>query len=293
MLLGILMSVLTALCWASTSVVMRGIKRLGAFEVSLLRASGGLVCACALFAAFGTPLELSPATALFFVLMVLGNNVVGDVFLLFAIQHIGVARGAAIASSYPVVVSIVSHFVFGSPFTAATAAGTLTAFAGTALLCRKERAANSPASAAGVAYAVAASVLWASGLLFNKALVASGTPPLSVTFGRGVTFFITSLILWLVHCKGDFRPALRRFVPRESLLAFVAGFCSLGFGSFFFSSALARVQPAVATTIGASNPIAATIAAMFIYKEKPLAHQWVGIFLAVLGNHVFLCFNRC
>ena len=43
MLYGIFMSVMTCLCWGSTSVMMRGIHKLGAFEVSLLRAAGGLV----------------------------------------------------------------------------------------------------------------------------------------------------------------------------------------------------------------------------------------------------------
>ena len=52
MLYGIFMSVMTCLCWGSTSVMMRGIHKLGAFEVSLLRAAGGLVCGSALFFAF-------------------------------------------------------------------------------------------------------------------------------------------------------------------------------------------------------------------------------------------------
>ena len=279
------MSVMTCLCWGSTSVMMRGIRRLGAFEVSLLRAAGGFVCASALFFAFhGGAMRISALEALIFIVMVLCNNVIGDVFLLFAIQRLGVARGAAIASSYPVVVSVASHFIFGSPFTGATAAGTLTAFAGTALLCRREEGYKIPVTFSGLAYALAASAFWAAGLLFNKALVADGLSPLCVTFGRGVTFFTIAMALWLWEKERRSRAAWKIFLTRESLFAFAAGVCSLGFGAFFFSSALASVPPAVATTIGASNPIAATIAAIFIYKEKPTPHQWAGIFLAVLGS---------
>lgn len=285
MLFGIFMSVLTCLCWGSTSVMMRGIRRLGAFEVSFLRAAGGLACGSVLFFAFhGGPAAITASDALVFILMVLCNNVIGDVFLLFAVQRLGVARGAAIASSYPVIVSIASHFVFGSPFTGATAAGTLTAFAGTALLCRREGGNAAPFKLSGVGYAAAASCFWAAGLLFNKALIARGISPLFVTFGRGMTFFTISLFLWFFEKELASRGAWRIFLTRESFFAFAAGFCSLGFGAYFFSSALAYVQPAVATTIGASNPIAATIAAMFIYKEKPTPHQWAGIFLAVLGS---------
>lgn len=285
MLYGIFMSVMTCLCWGSTSVMMRGIHKLGAFEVSLLRAAGGLVCGSALFFAFhGGAARISALEAAVFVVMVLCNNVIGDVFLLFAVQRLGVARGAAIASSYPVVVSVASHFIFGSPFTGATAAGTLTAFAGTALLCRRDGGCTVPVTWSGVAYAVAASLFWAAGLLLNKALIADGLSPLFVTFGRGVTFFTIALALWLWEKERLSRAAWRIFLTRETFFAFAAGFCSLGFGAFFFSSALAYVQPAVATTIGASNPIAATIAAIIIYKEKPTIRQWAGIFLAVLGS---------
>ena len=285
MLYGIFMSVMTCLCWGSTSVMMRGVHKLGAFEVSLLRSAGGLVCGSALFFAFHGALEhISAYDAVIFVVMVLCNNVIGDVFLLFAVQRLGVARGAAIASSYPVLVSVASHFLFGSPFSGATAAGTLTAFAGTALLCRREEGYKVPVTFAGVAYAVAAALFWAAGLLSNKALIADGFSPLFVTFGRGVTFFTISLALWLWKRERVSRSAWEIFKTRESFFVLAAGVSSLGFGAFCFSSALANVPPAVASTISGTNPIAATIAARFIYKEKPTLRQWAGIFLAVLGS---------
>ena len=100
MLYGIFMSVMTCLCWGSTSVMMRGIHKLGAFEVSLLRATGGFVCASVLSLAFhGGAMGISALEALIFVVMVLCNNVIGDVFLLFSVQRHGVARGAGIAST--------------------------------------------------------------------------------------------------------------------------------------------------------------------------------------------------
>ena len=80
MLYGIFMCVMTCLCWGSTSVMMRGIHKLGAFEVSLLRAAGGLVCGSALFFAFrGDAARISAIEAAIFVVMVLCNNVIGDV----------------------------------------------------------------------------------------------------------------------------------------------------------------------------------------------------------------------
>ena len=72
--------------------------------MSLMRSCGGLVCAVGLVSLVqGANVEqLGASEALVFIALVLCNNVIGDVFLFFALHRLGVARGSAIASSYPV-----------------------------------------------------------------------------------------------------------------------------------------------------------------------------------------------
>lgn len=286
MLYGIFMSVLTCLSWGSTSLLLRGIRGLDAASMSLMRAAGGFLCGTALFTLFGGgTADFEFRYVFFFIGLVLCNNVIGDVFLFFALHRLGVARGAAIASSYPIVVAVASHFLFGSPFTLSVAGGTILVITGTALLCRREQG-GGPLSPAGLAYAFAASLFWAAGLLFNKELVVLGLPPSVVTMGRGITFLSVAFLIWIVRAgfvKG-IKCAWRGLLTRESLMAVTAGASSLGAGAWCYSTALEYVPPAVATTIGAANPIAASLFAVAIYGEKPRAPQWAGIVLAVAGS---------
>ncbi|MDO5116329.1 MAG: DMT family transporter [Synergistaceae bacterium] len=287
MLYGIFFSVLTCFCWGSTSFLLRGIKGLDAAEMSLMRACGGLICALGL-ASFvrGADMEApGAAQLLIFVALVLCNNLIGDVFLFFALHRLGVARGSAIASSYPVLVAVASYLFFDSPLTPAIAAGTLSVVAGVALLCRKGRS-EGKLSFSGLAYAVLASVFWAAGLVFNKELLVEGLSPATIVLGRGITFFSLAFLLWLFRLLAVKRDssAWRNLLRCDSLYGLLAGGSSLGFGAWFYSRALEYVSPSVATPIGASNPVIASVLSMIVYKEQIRPAQWAGIALAVGGS---------
>lgn len=287
MLYGIFLSVITCFCWGSTAFLLRGIRGLDASEMSLMRSCGGLVCAVGLVSLVqGANVEqLGASESLVFIALVLCNNVIGDVFLFFALHRLGVARGSAIASSYPILVAFASHLFFGSPLTPAIVTGTLLVVAGVALLCRTGRD-EGKLSASGLVYASLASVFWAAGLLFNNELLVEGLTPATVVLGRGVTFFSIAFLIWffrLLTVKRDL-DGWRVFLKRDSLYGLLAGACSLGFGAWFYSSALEYVSPAVATPIGASNPIIASVLAMLVYKERLRPAQWAGIALAVGGS---------
>ena len=157
--------------------------------MSLMRSCGGLVCAVGLVSLVqGANVEqLGASEALVFIALVLCNNVIGDVFLFFALHRLGVARGSAIASSYPILVAFASHLFFGSPLTPAIVAGTLLVVAGVALLCRTGRD-EGKLSASGLVYASLASVFWAAGLLFNNELLVEGLTPATVVLDAASPF---------------------------------------------------------------------------------------------------------
>ena len=287
MLYGIFLSVVTCFCWGSTSFLLRGIKGLDASEMSLMRSCGGLLCAVGLVSlVHGADVaRLGASEALIFAALVLCNNVIGDVFLFFALHRLGVARGSAIASSYPILVALASYLFFGSPLTLTIITGTLFVVAGVALLCHSDKD-EGKLSVSGLADAFLASIFWAAGLVFNKELLVEGLSPATIVLGRGVTFFTLAFLIWFFRVlvvKRDIN-AWRVFLKRDSLYGLLAGICSLGFGAWFYSRALEYVSPAVATPIGASNPIIASILAMFVYKERIRPSQWAGIAPAVGGS---------
>ena len=267
-------------------MLLRGINTLDASDMSLMRAAGSLICALLFWLLFpgGVSAAAVGENLPAFAALVLCNNVIGDVFLFFALHKLGVARGAAISSSYPIPVAIASHFLFGAPLTMTVVAGTLCVVAGVALLCHRDSD-EGRVSASGLLCAVLASLFWAAGLLFNKLLVARGLSPLTIVAGRAAAFFTIAAALWLAKTlSGKGRTKPRALLCRESLMGLAAGVLSLGFGAWLYSSALEYVPPTVATPIGASNPVVASIAAMYLYKEKIRRTQWGGIALAVGGS---------
>ena len=117
---GILLSILTCLCWGSTSVCLRGLKDLDAVEMSFLRSIGGFAASVPLAFLFSSGPGLFSIPALdvgVLIALVLFNNIIGDVFLFLSLHRLGVARGASISSTYPVVVAILSSLWFGENLT--------------------------------------------------------------------------------------------------------------------------------------------------------------------------------
>lgn len=287
MLFGIFLSVLTCFCWGSTSVCLRGVRRLDSIEMSLLRAAGGFSAAVLLSVFFqnGAGIRaLSQKEIAVFVTLVLCNNVIGDVFLFLALHKLGVARGSSISSSYPVLVAIFSSLWFGEELTFFVAAGTLSVVAGVVCLCQRNEK-QGAMSTIGLVYAVLASLFWAIGLICNKYLIADHIAPDVIVLGRGITFIVISAAIWAVRntIRGGGELWSRLFI-KEAWLALLAGVLSLGGGAYLYSMALEYVPATTATPIGASNPLLAAIFALVIFKEKLRPIQWGGIILAIAGS---------
>ncbi len=286
MLYGIFLSFMTCFFWGSGSFIMRGIKKLNATEMSLARASGFLISASVLFF-FIKGASVAPVTALeafLLLVMVLCNNIIGDVCLFYSIHHLGIAAGSAVSNSYPIWVAALSFVFYDAPLTPAIAAGTLLVVAGVALLCLGKGGAGR-ISLRGLAAAVAASIFWATGLLLNKQLLLCGLDPLMIVLGRGVSFFAAALTVWLlreflIEKKAH---ALRAFLKKDTILGFLGGTCTVAL-AWFYLLALQKVPVTVATPICAANPVIASFLSMLVYKERITGMQWTGIFLAVGGT---------
>jgi drug/metabolite transporter (DMT)-like permease len=290
LLYGILLSLLTCCCWGSTSVCMRGLTKIDSYDMSVLRAVGCFIASLALAVFFSSFSSLGavPLKVLFvFIPMVLFNNIIGDVFLFLSLHTLGVARGSAISSTYPVVVAIASAIFFGEKLTLPVVAGTLLVVVGVMCLCQKDGP-KIPVSVKGLTYAILASLFWGLGIMCTKDLVANGLTPDEVTFGRSVLFMIFALILWLIkYVKLDTsgkKTCMAAILSRRSWLGVLAGFLSLGCGTWFYSSAIEYIPISVATPICAANPLLATIAAYFIFDEKLRLVQWLGVVLAIAGS---------
>ena len=286
MLYGIFLSFLTCFFWGSGSFIMRGIKKLDAAEMSLMRASGFLISASVLFF-FIKGERLAPVTAaeaFLLLAMVLCNNMIGDVCLFYSIHRLGIAAGAAVSNSYPIWVAAVSFVAYDAPLTLTITAGTLLVVAGVALLCLGKGGAGR-ISLPGLAAAVAASIFWAVGLLLNKQLLLYGLDPLMIVLGRGVSFFALAFTVWFFRgffVKKKSRTP-RAFLKTDSVKGLIGGTCTVAL-AWSYLLALQKIPVTVATPICALNPVVASFLSMLVYKEKITPMQWAGIFFAVGGS---------
>ena len=285
---GILLSILTCLCWGSTSVCLRGLKDLDAVEMSFLRSIGGFAASVPLALLFSSGRGLFSIPALdvgVLIALVLFNNIIGDVFLFLSLHRLGVARGASISSTYPVVVAILSSLWFGENLTLAVSTGTFLVVAGVFCLC-SDKGSNGRMDAPGVIFAILASFFWGIGLLCNKYLLKDGLMPDLIVAGRGITFLVAATIGWAFKSfvMDKRQDAWERISVPQAKWAVLAGVLSLGVGAWTYSSALRFIPASVATPIGASNPILATVLAFFIFHEKVSIFQWFGVLLAVGGS---------
>mgnify|MGYP002344523015 FL=1 len=288
LLKGILLSLLTCLCWGSTSVCLRGLKGLDPIDMSFLRAIGGFAASVPLAILFSSGpglLSLPAGDIGVLIALVLFNNIIGDVFLFLSLHRLGVARGASVSSTYPVVVAILSALWFGERLTFNVSAGTILVVAGVFCLCGK-KGSNGRIDASGVTFALMASFFWGIGLLCNKYLLRDGIMPDLIVAGRGITFLVAAAVGWAMKSFvfGKKEDAWKRITAPEAKWALLAGVLSLGVGAWTYSSALRFIPASVATPIGASNPILATILAFLIFHEEVSFFQWFGILLAVGGS---------
>ena len=285
MFIGICLSLITCFCWGSTSVCLRGIRKLSGTEMTLCRAIGGFGAAAVIAA---VSVDSSAFCSAYqnnfwvFVLLVLFNNVVGDIFLFLSLHNLGVALGAAISSTYPVIVAICSVIMFHEHPTIWVVLGTVLVVCGAALLSQKgER--SKRVSASGLVCAVLAAAFWALGLVCNKILIQRDIAPNLIVAGRGITFLAIAAAIWLANDVALNR-GFRHLPIKDSLLGVLAGVLSLGCGALFYSMALERVPATVATPIGAANPFLASLAAWAFFNEKLNRIQWFGMAVTITGT---------
>lgn len=289
MLYGVLLSVLAAFCWGSTTLLMRGMKHLGPLDMTLGRAAGALAASLliAFFAGGVAPLAaFSCRDIAALVVLVLSNNVFGDIALFLALHTLGVAYGSSISSTYPLVVAVMAILFYGEPFTFHVVAGTLLVVAGIAALC--QRGGEQRVSARGLTLAMLASLLWGVGLSMNKPLVMEGFSPQSILMWRTLCFALVTFGYWLLSngLRRTLAKSWAHLMHREIFIAMASGALAISLGGFFYVRALQLIPATVATPIGAANPLLATVAAMFLFGEKLRPVQWAGVCVVIVGTVV-------
>ncbi|MDD2207272.1 MAG: DMT family transporter [Aminobacterium sp.] len=292
MMLGLVFSVLAAMCWATSPLFLkRGMRDLNFFEISAIR-SIGFLSASFLIALVSAPATLiwhSDNLALFAIFInIFIGNIVGDTLYFRSIQDLGISRSVAISSSYPLVVTAVSYFWLNEHITFHVLIGTVLIVLG--LICMRGTTNGStatPHAKRGYISALVAALCWGISIPITKwAISIHGIDPISLTFWRAAFLMPSAWILWRFTSRKN--PERWHFLRRSSrgdqLSVLMAGSIGLAVGGYVFALAMNFAPVSVATPITASSPFLTAIGALIFMREHPLASHWAGMALIISGS---------
>ena len=287
--LWILMSALTACCWAASPILLkRGMDGLSFLEVNAIRSIGSFGVLLTITLATDPAFLVWSAPSVFF-LVILANtvfgNIVGDILYFAAIRHLGVSRAVPITSSYPLIVTAVSAFFFGESVTWNIILGTVLVILGVVLLRFEVAGGDRPAMAArGFLCALGAALAWGFTVPLTKYLLLQGIPGITIAFWRSVFLVGCTWIHWGIGTARADRGRIARVSPRAARAIVGAGACGLGVGVFTFPKAVTLIPLSIVTPITGTSPLLTALFGIFVMREQSTAAQWTGIALIVAGS---------
>jgi drug/metabolite transporter (DMT)-like permease len=287
--LGILMSALTACCWAASPILLkRGMDGLSFLEVNAIRSIGSFGVLLTITLATDPAFLVWSAPSVFF-LVILANtvfgNIVGDILYFAAIRHLGVSRAVPITSSYPLIVTAVSAFFFGESVTWNIILGTVLVILGVVLLRFEVAGGDRPAMAArGFLCALGAALAWGFTVPLTKYLLLQGIPGITIAFWRSVFLVGCTWIHWGIGTARADRGRIALVSPRAALAIVGAGAFGLGVGVFTFTKAVTLIPLSIVTPITGTSPLLTALFGIFVMREQSTAAQWTGIALIVAGS---------
>jgi DME family drug/metabolite transporter len=290
--LGVFYSAMAAVCMAiAPAFLKKGLEQISRSEMVTSRTIFFVASAAVLSLSEGRSMALpqSAGVAAFMILLTLSGNIMGDVSYFRAIQLIGMSRGITIASSYPIIVTLVSTLWMGEPLTLPVVMAPLLIVGGLVLLRREPGGASGgdrPSNPAGFLWALVAAFGWASMMLMQKWLITEKQiQPVTVTLWRSYSLFFICWTYWISSRLATGRTPAAIFRMGRSAWGWsaAAAVTGLGFSGFFFTKAMELLPVSVVTPISASSPLVTAAIGVLFMRERLTAPQWGGLLL-ILGG---------
>ncbi len=206
--------------------------------------------------------------------------VVADTAYFVALKELGAARGVLFVALIPVCTSLLALPVLGEALEPRMVAGMIVTLSGVVVVVRgRARGAGRGRIGVGVVAGVVYCTAQAAANVLQKG-VDPALSPLSLSFFRlsiGAAVIALSLVV-TVRGRRDIA-ALRPVLARGSLGTLAGAYAGLLLGTY----AIRTVPTGVATTLIATTPLFALVAARVVDKETPSARTLAGALLALAG----------
>jgi drug/metabolite transporter (DMT)-like permease len=291
--LGELAALLTALCWALSSIFFTSSSReVGALAVNRVR----LIFAVVLLSIAHTVMTGSPFPThvegyrwMWLGLSGVVGLILGDTLLFKAYSMIGNRLGTLIMAAVPVISTLGAVFLLGEIPALLTIIGIVLCVGGIVLVVAERKNGENNTHherrqyLIGVLCALGGAIGQAGGLVLAKKALGEGFPSISATLIRMV---VAMVIIWVVAILGgQAGKTLKQVFERPKIAGTIAGGSFIGpfIGVWMSQIAIQATYVGVASTLMSMMPIFMLPISHWFYKEKISPRALVGTVVALAG----------
>jgi len=282
-MLGEIAALLGALCFAISSVVIRGaLDRVGPWWVNLVRTLSASVFLLPLTVLWrwNELVAFHGLSGLYVFLGVLFSLLIGDILYFTGLRDVGVARAMPLSNTYSLFSMVFAALFLEETVTTFLVVGATLVFVGVQIIVFEPQGTMEfPRKKRGLIVSLIAAVFWAIGSIFFRAALIQ-EDYVATAFLRMWT--LSLLLLTGTFLRGGY--GALHSAGRETLLRVaVAGVVSHGVGSVLYMMSLSLVGAARGVSLISVAPLFGLLFAFSTLKEKVTARIWVGSLLTVTG----------
>ncbi|MBI2184197.1 MAG: DMT family transporter [Thaumarchaeota archaeon] len=283
-MLGEVAAILSALCAAASSALYR----IGVKQADPLHANIGRIWATTLIVLlsllltgqFSSYLSMPTGAIVLAGLSGLVGMGIGDTFYFLGIRSIGVARAVPLTFTYPLFTTIAALLFLGEELTSTVVAGTFLILTGLWLLTSRGASDDTKFQKKGVAAAMIAAILWATGITLMAAVVKTVDPYPATAMRMTVSAVVFTSF---VPFTGGLRE-MKKLSQRSWLTMSIGGVMALIIGWILLGYSLSDIGAARAVPLSSVSPLFSVAIGLLFFKEQVTWKIPAGTLLSVIGT---------
>jgi len=283
MMLGELLTILSAMIWALSSVFYKaGLKTMKPTTVNTIRPIVALFFLVGVIIITGDFKDISNLTTrdiIYIFLSTISGVVIGDLLYMFSLRTVGIARAYPISNTYPLFTILMARLFLGEIITFKLISGAILIIIAIFLISEKDFELDIKK---GVIFALGASFFWGTSMIIMKLAMSTVNPIVFSTIRMGIFAFFL-LLYTMRYEKIEFTK-----VNRSWIIVAIGGILDLGVGIPLFLEALKYIDASRAAPLNGTAPIFAIIFTILFTKEKVTSRIIFGVILSFLGVLIIL-----
>jgi DME family drug/metabolite transporter len=286
-MIGEVLAIIVALCWAFTAVLYRKALRNTSYTVTnLVRTIFAAMFLLAVVSLTLRHVSAIPLSLLSLLLLAsITNLVIGDTLFFMSLKKVGVSRTQPISSSYPLFSMIPASLIIGERIELLTVIGTILILIGIVIVSltgnkNSELRSERVSTLRGVHFSIGAALCYSIGFTSYKLVLVSGAvDPTFATFIRMTA--VIPILLVAVAIRGPRQ--MKKLTKRDIAILAVGGILELGVGGLLLFQSLRLADASRVIPLSSTTPLFALALASRYTGEKILFRLVLGAIITVAG----------